>query len=231
MVDTGPCAQQIDNPGLFLFLSQRWLIVIDIEVLQCAVWVDLPILDSNAMTLNFRVFSSECKTDISQVRSSTHAIAGHVSQQMLAHYSHVRIEAKRKALDALSVGANDVTLLEINGTDSPSLIHQGNSKELFGWLIGPRSDPDCRICTKVNDSAILRRNRDAFSCLGIEAASQSRKTFAPGRVKDRLRPAQLVGNTESSVKLYLKLGFGGAHTGSNQRRGGMDGRGRPSHTA
>jgi hypothetical protein len=84
----------------------------------------------------------------------------------------------------------------------------------------------------VNDSAILRRNRDAFSCLGIEAASQSRKTFArPAGVKDRLRPAQLVGNNESSVKLYLKLGFGGAHTESNQRRGGMDGRGRPSHTA
>jgi hypothetical protein len=32
------------------------------------------------------------------------SIAGHVSQQMLAHYSHVRIEAKRKALDALAVG-------------------------------------------------------------------------------------------------------------------------------
>ena len=31
-------------------------------------------------------------------------IAGHVSQQMLAHYSHVRIEANRKALDALAVG-------------------------------------------------------------------------------------------------------------------------------
>jgi len=127
---TGPCSQQIDNPGLFLFLSQRWLIVIDVEVLQCAVWVDFPILDSNAMTLNFLVFSSECKTDISEVRSSTHdvsshgsgvhaitelaesqasdrtvmSIAGHVSQQMLAHYSHVRIGAKRKALDALSVG-------------------------------------------------------------------------------------------------------------------------------
>jgi hypothetical protein len=29
------------------------------------------------------------------------AIAGHVSPKMLAHYSHVRLEAKRKALDAL----------------------------------------------------------------------------------------------------------------------------------
>jgi len=32
------------------------------------------------------------------------SIAGHVSQRMLAHYSHVRIEAKRKALDALAEG-------------------------------------------------------------------------------------------------------------------------------
>ena len=30
------------------------------------------------------------------------AIAGHVSPRMLALYSHVRLEAKRKALDALS---------------------------------------------------------------------------------------------------------------------------------
>jgi integrase len=30
------------------------------------------------------------------------AIAGHVSTKMLAHYSHVRLEAKRQALDALS---------------------------------------------------------------------------------------------------------------------------------
>ena len=72
----------------------------------------------------------KCGTDISKIKSSTaglrfhdlrhHAItelaesqasdrtimsiAGHVSQQMLAHYSHVRIDAKRTALNALAVG-------------------------------------------------------------------------------------------------------------------------------
>ena len=30
------------------------------------------------------------------------AIAGHVSRQMLEHYSHVRLDLKRKALDALA---------------------------------------------------------------------------------------------------------------------------------
>ena len=70
----------------------------------------------------------ECKADISKLKSTTaglrfhdlrhHAItelaeswasdqtimsiAGHVSQRMLAHYSHVRLEAKRNALDALA---------------------------------------------------------------------------------------------------------------------------------
>jgi hypothetical protein len=30
------------------------------------------------------------------------SIAGHVSQKMLQHYSHIRLQAKRIALDALS---------------------------------------------------------------------------------------------------------------------------------
>jgi len=34
--------------------------------------------------------------------STIMAIAGHVSRRMLERYSHVRMEAKRKALDALS---------------------------------------------------------------------------------------------------------------------------------
>jgi hypothetical protein len=29
------------------------------------------------------------------------AIAGHVSREMLEHYSHIRLEAKRKALESL----------------------------------------------------------------------------------------------------------------------------------
>jgi hypothetical protein len=32
------------------------------------------------------------------------SIAGHVSHKMLAHYSHVRLDAKRNALDALTMG-------------------------------------------------------------------------------------------------------------------------------
>ena len=36
------------------------------------------------------------------------AIAGHVSPKMLAHYSHVRLQAKRSALDSLSITRGDI---------------------------------------------------------------------------------------------------------------------------
>jgi len=40
------------------------------------------------------------------------AIAGHVSPKMLQHYSHVRLQAKRSALDALSTRRADLPNLE-----------------------------------------------------------------------------------------------------------------------
>jgi hypothetical protein len=74
--------------------------------------------------------NDECKVEISEVKSPLHglrfhdlrhhaitelaesqasertimAIAGHISTRMLDHYSHIRIDAKRKALEALSSG-------------------------------------------------------------------------------------------------------------------------------
>jgi len=74
--------------------------------------------------------NEQCKADLCNVRSPLHGlrfhdlrhhaitelaesqandsiireIAGHVSPKMLAHYSHVRMDTKRKALDALSAG-------------------------------------------------------------------------------------------------------------------------------
>ena len=72
--------------------------------------------------------NDECKADLSKVKSPLHglrfhdlrhhaitelaesqasertimAIAGHISPRMLEHYSHIRMDAKRKALDALT---------------------------------------------------------------------------------------------------------------------------------
>jgi len=52
--------------------------------------------------------------------STVMAIAGHVSPKMLAHYSHVRIQAKRTALDSLSTkhAERDNSRNEMRGCDT-----------------------------------------------------------------------------------------------------------------
>jgi len=45
------------------------------------------------------------------------SIAGHVSQEMLEHYSHIRLAAKRTALDALSDGQSDGSYVTKNDTN------------------------------------------------------------------------------------------------------------------
>jgi integrase len=47
------------------------------------------------------------------------AIAGHVSTKMLAHYSHVRLEAKRQALDALSKKAEGTVTSQTTSQNQP----------------------------------------------------------------------------------------------------------------
>jgi hypothetical protein len=47
-----------------------------------------------------------CITELAESKAgdaTIRAIAGRVSKKMLQHYSHVRLEARRTALDALSV--------------------------------------------------------------------------------------------------------------------------------
>jgi hypothetical protein len=70
------------------------------------------------------------------------AIAGHVSPKMLAHYSHVRMNAKRKALDPLSredsrdsYGTNHDTKNQPAVSADPQVI------EINGRLVGTRT-PD-----------------------------------------------------------------------------------------
>ena len=85
-----------------------------------------------------------CGTDITKVKSPTHglrfhdlrhhaitelaesqasdqtimSIAGHASARMLAHYSHVRLDAKRKALDGLSGAGSAVGYYTKHDTNS-----------------------------------------------------------------------------------------------------------------
>jgi hypothetical protein len=48
------------------------------------------------------------------------SITGHLSRRMLEHYSHIRIDAKRQALDALDVQRGRVLPKAGNGGDSES---------------------------------------------------------------------------------------------------------------
>ena len=69
--------------------------------------VDIHDVRSSTAALRFHDLRHHAITELAESQASDRtimAIAGHVSQQMLAHYSHVRIEAKRKALDVLAVG-------------------------------------------------------------------------------------------------------------------------------
>lgn len=55
------------------------------------------------------------------------AIAGHVSRSMIEHYSHIRMEAKRAALDAIAAQP----LQAVIGADVHQNVHQppaGDSK-------------------------------------------------------------------------------------------------------
>ena len=68
---------------------------------------DISKVKSSTAGLRFHDLRHHAITELAESQASDRtvmSIAGHVSQAMLAHYSHVRIEAKRKALDALAVG-------------------------------------------------------------------------------------------------------------------------------
>ena len=62
---------------------------------------------SEAGRLKLRVHDLRhtCITKVAETTASDQtimAIAGHVSQKMMEHYSHIRMEAKRVALDAIA---------------------------------------------------------------------------------------------------------------------------------
>ena len=88
------------------------------------------------------------------------SIAGHVSQKMLSHYSHVRIEAKRKALDALAGPGEDAPVAE-KGSEEGSYdtindTNEGISDVPVSQLVDYIGGADG---TRTRD---LRRDRPAF---------------------------------------------------------------------
>jgi integrase len=70
-------------------------------------------------SLRFHDLRHHAITELSEGQASDStikAIAGHVSQRMLDHYSHVRMDAKRKALDALSGARTAQNAAQTSGT-------------------------------------------------------------------------------------------------------------------
>src|ERR1700741_1080127 len=68
---------------------------------------DMSKVKSSTAGLRFHDLRHHAITELAESQASDRtvmSIAGHVSYRMLAHYLHVRVEAKRKALDALAVG-------------------------------------------------------------------------------------------------------------------------------
>ena len=74
------------------------------------------------MSLRFHDLRHQAITELAESQASDQtimSIAGHVSPRMLAHYSHVRVEAKRNALDALSASTVNMTVKrQPEGNDS-----------------------------------------------------------------------------------------------------------------
>jgi integrase len=74
--------------------------------------------------LRFHDLRHQCITELAELgapEQSILAIAGHVSRRMLEHYSHIRLEAKREALQALSsvTGINNAN----QTTESPDSLN------------------------------------------------------------------------------------------------------------
>jgi integrase len=66
---------------------------------------DISRIKSPLAGLRFHDLRHHAITELAESQASDQtimAIAGHVSQKMLAHYSHIRLDAKRRALDALA---------------------------------------------------------------------------------------------------------------------------------
>ena len=95
--------------------------------------------------LRFHDLRHHAITELAESQASDQtvmAIAGHVSPKMLAHYAHVRMDAKRKALDALSGGGSDGGYGTNRDTSAPRVASPNPQViEMNGRLVGTRT-PD-----------------------------------------------------------------------------------------
>jgi integrase len=75
------------------------------------------------LEIRFHDLRHTCITKLAECQASEHtlmAIAGHVSRKMIEHYSHIRMEAKRAALDAIAKPVSDADGAQ-NWAQSPQI--------------------------------------------------------------------------------------------------------------
>jgi hypothetical protein len=111
--------------------------------------------------LRFHDLRHHAITELAETAASDQvirSIAGHVTQKMLEHYTHVRLEAKRRALDALaakrSQGSSQVT--SEGGYVTRNVTKEGVSGELHPQVIEKAGGDDG---ARTRD---LMRDRHAF---------------------------------------------------------------------
>ena len=106
---------------------------------------DIKGLKSSTAGFRFHDLRHHAITELAESQASDQtvmAIAGHVSPKMLAHYSHVRMDAKREALDALSEGDEGNGHDTKNDTNAiPPATRNTQVVEINGRPVGTRT-PD-----------------------------------------------------------------------------------------
>jgi integrase len=107
--------------------------------------VDISTVKSSTAGLRFHDLRHHAITELAESKASDQtimAIAGHVSPKMLAHYSHVRLEAKRTALEALGGDGKEGSYGTNNGTKQvPAAAANTQVVEINGRPVGTRT-PD-----------------------------------------------------------------------------------------
>jgi integrase-like protein len=96
-------------------------------------------LKSLTAHLRFHDLRHHAITELAESQASDQtimAIAGHVSREMLDHYSHVRLEAKRRAVETLSQNTAEqrgyVTNHVTNGPDTADVLELNRRKDWSG---------------------------------------------------------------------------------------------------
>jgi integrase-like protein len=133
-------------------------------------------------------------TELAEMGIADHvleSISGHLSRRMLEHYSHIRIDAKRQALDALDEQRSR-GLHQPNGDDAPSietmievseeltsqlrhsLVLQGDPPS--GKLLIPLSRRDVRVVEGARLESVCRGNSTEGSNPSLSASLRSLKS-------------------------------------------------------